>query len=429
MVAAAVTGAAAGRYQVVQLLGSGSTALVARARDLAGGPDVALKRLRPELASSPALRRRFVREGELARQLTDPGIVRVLDAGEDDQGPFLVMELVEGETLRGLLQRERRLELPAARGILTPLARALDHAHAAGIVHRDVKPENVFVRGWQVKLGDFGNARVTALASVTGASLTWGTPEYAAPELFSRGRADPRSDLYALGVMIYELLTGRLPWTRVQALGRMTSRSAASLPPTGAGDQVDRLLADLLAPSPSDRPASGAEVLARLDAPAGVGRPALGACAQCGAPQPDDLPICFACHHETLRLTRGGGHWMVVLRRLDDDVAAVDRLLRVTAALREPMDRPIHFLTGSVAAYSEEELKEVVDFPATLFGGLTEADARKLAAFLRDHGFQVDATDRIDGSMPAGKARRHWLAAIPVCIWLSAAVPVVGPWA
>ena len=167
----------------------------------------------------------------------------------------------------------------AVLSIVVPLVQALGHAHAAGVVHRDVKPENIFVDGLVVKLADFGNARVVSLASVTGASLTWGTPEYVAPELFGRGRADPRSDYYSLGVILYEMLTGRRPWSRAEALSRLSPTARPPrLAPTGAGEAVDRLIADLVAPEPAGRPASGDELLFRLsdkgDTALGRSRPA-----------------------------------------------------------------------------------------------------------------------------------------------------------
>jgi serine/threonine-protein kinase len=176
-----------GRYNILETLGGGGTALVHRAAVMGGGDDVAIKELRPQFAADPALRRRFLREAQLARQLDHPGIVRLLDADEDGGVPFMVMELVKGETLRQALDRDGKLAFGYARSLFIDVARALDHAHGRGIIHRDVKPQNIFITEAGAKLGDFGNARVVSLASVTGASLTWGTPEYVAPECSCAG--------------------------------------------------------------------------------------------------------------------------------------------------------------------------------------------------------------------------------------------------
>jgi hypothetical protein len=388
-----MTAVVRGRYQVVGTLGTGGTSLVERARDLRGGEDVALKRLRPEFSNNPSLRRRFLREGELARRLNDSTIVRVLDVGDEAKEPFLVLELVEGATLRQLLGQGKRFDLRAARAVVTPLARALDHAHAAGIVHRDVKPENIFVTGWAVKLGDFGNARVVSLASVTGASLTWGTPEYVAPELFSRGRADPRSDLYSVGVILYEMLTGRAPWSRAETLGRLAAKQPPFLPPTGAGEGIDRLVADLLAPDPSDRPASGKEILRRLSEPDALSVVSKHACPACGHRRPDDVPRCLFCGQEVLRIDRALGEWRLVLQDLNEDIATTEQLLWLLSTLCQPTNRPVLFLTGNPQLYSETEQKQGIGFPAVLFSGLSQGAARDLEALFLARGFDVQAVE------------------------------------
>jgi hypothetical protein len=352
---------------------------VFHAADEHGGPDVAIKVLRPQLASDPVLRRQFMRGADLARTLDHACLVKVLACGEHDGAPYLAMELVAAETLRTRLDRERQLAPAAARGICVGLAQALDHAHAHGVIHGDVKPENTFVSGYLVKLGDFGNTRVMTLASATGHSLTWGTPEYVAPEQFHRARPDPRSDLFALGVVYYEMLTGRLPWSRNELLRRlaMSAHQPPRLAPTGAGPAVDRLIADLLASDPRARPASGAEVVTRVHAtdesPASAPRTR---CTACGALRPDDLPRCLSCGEHALRVQHTpDGIWRVVLNSLPDDATATGHLLEILDPLIVPPDEPVRFHLGA----PEIEGKEGVLLPAVLLAGLDEASARAIA--------------------------------------------------
>jgi len=383
-----------GRYNILETLGGGGTALVHRAAVMGGGDDVAIKELRPQFAADPALRRRFLREAQLARQLDHPGIVRLLDADEDGGVPFMVMELVKGETLRQTLDRDGKLAFGYARSLFIDVARALDHAHGRGIIHRDVKPQNIFITEAGAKLGDFGNARVVSLASVTGASLTWGTPEYVAPEVFVRGRADPRSDLYSLGAVLYEMVTGQLPWSRSETLTRLGGRadSARALAPTGLGAYVDKLIADLMAFSPADRPASGEEAVMRFSQIDTVAIAKVTTCSSCGAPRPDDLPRCLTCGHEVLTLRHDPKQdWRLILRKLEDDAATTERLLRLLDSIARPPRKPLLFLNGHLSMYSKAELETGIALPAVLFDRLDEPTARSLEALFRQHGLEAEA--------------------------------------
>jgi len=380
----------AGRYRIIEPLGGGGTSLVHRAAALDGGPDVAIKMLRPQFASDPVVRRRFLREADLARKLAHPAIVGVIESGEEEGTPFLVMELMAGETLRARLQRDGKLAMDVAWPIFLNLAWALDHAHAQGVIHRDVKPENVFLEATGARLGDFGNARVVSVASVTGASLTWGTPEYVAPELFMRGRADPRSDLYALGIVLYEMLAGRPPWSRDQTITRVAG-SAAPFAPSGAGDRVDDALRTLLAASPAERPASGKEAVMRLSPSTGDVLPESLTCTHCGASRPLDVPRCLACGQEVLRLQHNGeGRWCLVLEELEDDATMTETLLQRVGPVAKPVAN-IHFLTGAKEMYSKEERRSGTQLPAVLFSHLDRETARSLEAMFRNDGLAVRA--------------------------------------
>ncbi|MBD0293435.1 MAG: Stk1 family PASTA domain-containing Ser/Thr kinase [Jiangellaceae bacterium] len=201
-----------GRYQVEATLAGGGMATVYRARDTRLDRIVALKVMRPELAADEEFVARFVSEARAAARLSHPAVVAVFDQGADGGCVYLAMELVEGQTLRELLRD--RVRLPAARAvqIIQPVLAALEAAHSAGLVHRDVKPENVLVgNDGRVKVADFGLARALSDASAQTRGLLLGTVHYVAPEQALGEPATPRSDVYSAGVMLYELLTGVPP--------------------------------------------------------------------------------------------------------------------------------------------------------------------------------------------------------------------------
>jgi eukaryotic-like serine/threonine-protein kinase len=208
-----------GRYELDGVVGRGGMAEVYRARDIRLDRVVAVKTLREDLARDQTFQARFRREAQSAASLNNPSIVAVYDTGEDDSGgshiPYIVMEYVDGRTLRDLLRDDRRLLPERALEITDGVLRALDYSHRNGIVHRDIKPGNVMLtRGGQVKVMDFGIARAVsdAQATMTQTAQVIGTAQYLSPEQARGERVDARSDLYSTGCLLYELLTGRPPF-------------------------------------------------------------------------------------------------------------------------------------------------------------------------------------------------------------------------
>jgi serine/threonine-protein kinase len=255
----------AGRYLVKAFIASGGMASVYRAQDQVLEREVALKIIHPHLATDKSFVEKFRREAKMAASLSHPNLVNVFDQGTDNQIIFLVMEFVPGINLRdalndfGVLTPDRALE------ILEPLTSGLAAAHSAGILHRDLKPENVFLSdNGTVKLGDFGLAREISSHTQTGSVV--GTAAYLSPELVLRGQADARSDIYSLGVMTFEMLTGKQPYGGDQAVQIAYQHANSNIPaPSSLNPEVPELLDEIVlwatARNPSDRPTNAKELL------------------------------------------------------------------------------------------------------------------------------------------------------------------------
>jgi eukaryotic-like serine/threonine-protein kinase len=210
-----------GRYHVVALLGEGGMGQVYEVRHTSLDRGFAMKVLRRELARDPELSDRFIDEAKGTASIRHPNIVQITDFGRLDDGlPYFVMELLRGQTLGHVIKAGGPIPAGAAVRILEQIASALGAAHAAGIVHRDLKPENVFLVGGMtggrasgdVRVVDFGAAKIVGSSRVTRQGIVFGTPHYMSPEQASGQPVDHRADIYALGVIMYEMFTGRVPF-------------------------------------------------------------------------------------------------------------------------------------------------------------------------------------------------------------------------
>jgi beta-lactam-binding protein with PASTA domain/tRNA A-37 threonylcarbamoyl transferase component Bud32 len=261
-----------GRYELDGIVGRGGMAEVYRARDIRLDRIVAVKTLREDLARDQTFQARFRREAQSAASLNHPSIVAVYDTGEDNTGgthvPYIVMEYVDGRTLRELLREDRRLLPERALEITDGVLRALDYSHRNGIVHRDIKPGNVMLtRDGKVKVMDFGIARAVsdAQATMTQTAQVIGTAQYLSPEQARGERVDARSDLYSTGCLLYELLTGRPPFLGDSPVAIAYQHVRENpIPPSRVDPEVpqwaDAIVLRAMAKDPRDRYQSAAEM-------------------------------------------------------------------------------------------------------------------------------------------------------------------------
>ena len=256
-----------GTYRVLERIGEGATGEVYLVEHIHIGRREAIKVLRPEVAADPRLSSRFRREARAINRLRHPNIIGIYDFGRLPDGRlYLTMEHAAGETLEDALRREGPFELPRALHLLYQLASAIDHAHGHGVVHRDLKPHNLVLIGGRghaevLKILDFGLAKVFQ-PDGGGDDLTlrgevFGTPEYLAPERLGQGPDDPRSDLYAIGCIAYELLTGAPPFTGPRVLVMAAHMQSDPPPLPRVPGILDLIVRQLLAKAPSARIQSG----------------------------------------------------------------------------------------------------------------------------------------------------------------------------
>jgi serine/threonine-protein kinase len=306
-------------YEVNSVLSALGVSTVYRARHVVTGGEVALKVLPREIAADDTLRLRFMREARLARGLVHPAIVRVRDVGETNQGLYIAMEYVAGRDLGRFLAQHGPLPPPRVVSMLTPVAQALDAAHAAGIIHRDVKPSNILVASGDADRADgtclltdfgFGVAPSRDIRRLTQAGTFVGSVAYAAPEQVSGETSDHRVDVYALGCVLCECLTGKPPFPRERLADVITAHLSAPPPAVssrlhGLPLALDPVIARALAKEPAARYSTCLELIEAVAgalptpiAPAAAPRAIRGALVQ--------IDVDWHAHQAALRVDRGG---------------------------------------------------------------------------------------------------------------------------
>ena len=259
-----------GRYRVDGLIATGGMSGVYRGLDLRLDRPVALKIMDSRYAGDEHFLTRFQREARAVARLKDPGLVAVYDQGIDGRHPFLVMELIEGGTLRELLRERGPMPPHAVAAVLRPVLGGLAVAHRAGLVHRDIKPENILISDeGEVKIADFGLVRAVAEAKITSTSVILGTAAYLSPEQVSTGDTDARGDVYSVGVLVFELLTGTTPFTGDTTLAVAYQRMDHDVPApssviNGVPRQFDEFVHCATSRDPAERFADAAEMLDEL---------------------------------------------------------------------------------------------------------------------------------------------------------------------
>jgi eukaryotic-like serine/threonine-protein kinase len=253
-----------GRYRILHRAGAGGMATVYQAQDLILGRLVAVKVLHESLTGDEAFLRRFQKEAHAAANLTHPNIVTVHDIGQDDRRYYIVMEYVEGWTLKNLIRRHVQrtgepLLVDRVLDLIVQVCAGIGYAHRSNVIHCDVKPQNVLVtRDYRVKVTDFGIARALSESSVHDDSLVWGTPQYFSPEQAAGEPPTPASDVYSIGVILFEALAGRLPFT-AESYASLALKHIHETPPLLTTinplvpPQVEQVVAKVLSKEPSSR--------------------------------------------------------------------------------------------------------------------------------------------------------------------------------
>src|SRR3984893_16026879 len=265
------------RYEIVKLLGQGGMGAVYHAHDRELEREVALKVIRSDMAANPEILRRFKQELILARQITHKNVIRIFDLGQADGIKFITMEYIEGEDLQSILKHKKKLEYPEAAVIMAQICRALAAAHAEGVIHRDLKTQNIMLdKTGRVYVMDFGIARSMVAPGMTQTGALVGTPDYMSPEQAKGQTLDARSDLFTAGIIFYEMLSGQAPFEAETTMAKLWKRTTEPARPIAELDNaippsLAQIVDTCLQIDPNKRFANAEEIVQRIETWQGPG--------------------------------------------------------------------------------------------------------------------------------------------------------------
>jgi len=396
-----------GRYQVKSRIARGGMATVYLATDLRLERRVAVKIMHGHLADDTAFKARFVQEALSAARLSHPNVVNVYDQGQDTDMAYLVMEYLPGITLRDLLKDYGKLTPEQTCDIMDAVLRGLAAAHESGILHRDLKPENVLLADdGRIKLGDFGLARATTANTASGQALL-GTIAYLSPELLTRGEAGVRSDLYSVGIMMFEMLTGEQPYKGDQPMQVAYQHANDTVPaPSSVNPNVpaelDAIVAWATAKNPEDRPANASQMLERLlQAEDGI-RGGTGSYADVSTQATMIMPRgMVAGSDDETRVITGALAGLNKKSALSDPVGALKEVTDVRRARGRwilAIVLALGLIGGGLGWWFSAGPGSLVSVPSV--SGLTP---EKASVVISGAGFETELVDKYDVAVPKGQ--------------------------
>ena len=362
------------RYEIISQLGQGGMGAVYKARDNELDRLVALKIIRPELTTNPEMLKRFKQELILARQVTHRNVIRIFDLGQADGFKFITMEYLEGQDLRAVLREKGKLPPEDAAKIILQICRALEAAHSEGVIHRDLKPQNIMMdANGRAYVMDFGIARSAYLPGMTQTGALVGTPEYMSPEQAKGEKLDERSDLFSLGVILYELIVGKSPYYSDTPLATLWKRIQEKAPPLIEADAtIPQPLSDIVAKAleiePENRFANAGEFAQHLESWLGISPSAIAPITGADIPPvagrtPIGWKYAAIGVSVTLLLTIALFGWPGKFFSNSSKKAAPEPLVLAVIPLRNASgDASLNWLGGSFAEVLRTEIGQSADF-------------------------------------------------------------------